>query len=73
MDGHHNDIGQCQEWIEHHMPWDMKDNTKREWLAENPEAIIGNRSYTRLNLMSDTVGRWSDDSAEKVAKSMLVD
>lgn len=53
--------------IEHHMPWDMKDNTKREWLAKTA-ANIGTDVYTTI-LISDTVGRWSDDSAEKVAKS----
>ena len=63
----HDDIWYVSWLIEHHMPWDIKDFTKRKWLALTANAI-SIPVYTTM-LMADAIGRTSDDSEEKVRKS----
>lgn len=50
--------------IEHHMPWDVADKTKRANLALTAKHLIGLDVYTRA-LLADQRGRIADDAETK--------
>lgn len=52
--------------LEHHMPWEVKDQTKRENMAKTVKYFDMLDVFTRL-LMADQYGRISDDSETKRA------
>lgn len=65
----HTPLFTCEEmytigWmIEHHMPWDITDKTKRANMAATVK-LLGVDTFLRV-LMSDQFGRISDDAATK--------
>ena len=52
--------------IEHHMPWDVKDKTKRENMAKTVRELDILDVFTRV-LFADQYGRISDDAETKHA------
>ena len=52
--------------LEHHMPWEVKDKTKRENMAKTVKMYDLLDVFTRL-LLSDQYGRTSDDAETKRA------
>ena len=61
-----NDIYKVCWMIEHHMPWDVKDKTKRENMAKTARELGILDVFIRL-LFADQYGRISDDAETKRA------
>ncbi len=65
----HQDLYAVGWMIEHHLPWALKDQRKRDNLALTALRCKMELGFSTL-LMADTTGRISDDAEEKYQKSM---
>lgn len=65
-----SDINLVCYMIEHHLPWSVKKADKYQKLVDGIHVVGAQHAFVRF-LMSDQLGRTSDDSTTKIAEAQL--